>query len=214
MTTLAELTATISSYLDNDEPSFVANLDGFVRSAEDRLSFGVHMPAGRYSISGVLTAGSPNLALPSVAQSVLYINIIDGAAVSTPRPVQSDFIVSAFSGAPNGMPKYYAVRDAATLLLGPAPAGNYPYTLHYTGRPPSLVDNPTGTWMSTNLTNALKWAAIIEAYTYMKGDASTMALYETRLAEAQAQARLLVESKLRTDSARNGEPVLVPPREL
>lgn len=214
MTTLAELTASVTSYLNSNEPTFLAELNTFVRAAEDRISFGLQLPAGRYSVSGLLTIDVNTVPIPPEAQSVLYITLVNGAELVTPRPVQPDFIHAAYSPAARGVPKRYAIEDADTILLGPAPDAAYAYTLHYAGRPVSLVDSPSGTWLSRNLINALRWATIVEGYTFLKGDRDQMDVYLARLEEAMAQAQLLVNSKLRTDAARNGEPVLTPAREL
>ena len=61
-----------------------------------------------------------------------------------------------------------------------SPDQNYTTELHYLYKPNSLVTDTTGTWISEHAKNALLYGSLVEAYTFMKGDADMMNLYEKR----------------------------------
>jgi hypothetical protein len=88
-----------------------------------------------------------------------------------------------------GRPLYYADFDkelstgpsnGSTLIVSPVPDANYNVELHYLYDPSSLTSQTSGTWISQNARNALLYGCLVEAYTFMKGDADMMNLYEKR----------------------------------
>ena len=87
-----------------------------------------------------------------------------------------------------GRPLYYGDFDKdlntgleeSTLIIAPVPDQNYTTELHYLYKPTSLVTDTTGTWISVHAKNALLYGSLVEAYTFMKGDADMMNLYEKR----------------------------------
>jgi hypothetical protein len=64
--------------------------------------------------------------------------------------------------------------------VSPVPDANYNVELHYLYDPSSLTSQTSGTWISQNARNALLYGCLVEAYTFMKGDADIMNLYEKR----------------------------------
>ena len=54
---------------------------------------------------------------------------------------------------------------------------------------------------------ALLYGSLIEAYTYMKGEADVLQNYEKRFAEAIASLKMFGESKEVTDQYRTGQVV-------
>jgi hypothetical protein len=206
MTTRAQLIEETQSYLNNREPRFVASMDVFIANAEKRITFALKIPSSRKSMAGLLTIGQPLFTLPADFRSAISFAVVAAGAYNYLKPVQPDFMQAVY---PNpsllGLPKRYAVQDATTIRLGPSPDQAYGYDLEYEGDPPSLVTNPDGTWLSQRCTNALRWAMIVEGYTYMKGEADIMAVYDKRFAEAMAQAQLLVDGRLKNDEFRNGD---------
>jgi hypothetical protein len=59
-------------------------------------------------------------------------------------------------------------------------------------------------WLSTNAEVALLYGCLIEAYTYMKGDADVMQEYEKRFMEAIVSLKNFGEAKEVTDAYRTG----------
>jgi hypothetical protein len=57
--------------------------------------------------------------------------------------------------------------------------------LHYFYRPDSITTTTSGTtWLGTNAELALLYGALVEAYTFMKGEADMLQLYDVRFKES------------------------------
>ena len=60
--------------------------------------------------------------------------------------------------------------------------------------------------LSENATNALLYACLVEAYTYMKGEPDLLQLYNGRFGEALGRIKDLAEARENTDAYRKGLP--------
>jgi len=70
----------------------------------------------------------------------------------------------------------------------------------------SSVGNSTGvTWLGDNYDAVLLYACLVEAYTYMKGEADLVTLYNTKYTEALAEAKRLGDALERQDAYRSGQ---------
>jgi hypothetical protein len=70
----------------------------------------------------------------------------------------------------------------------------------------TTVENATGTsWIGDNYDPVLLYGTLVEAYTYMKGEADMMALYNAKYQEAVAQAKRLGDGMERGDAYRDGQ---------
>jgi hypothetical protein len=68
------------------------------------------------------------------------------------------------------------------------------------------VVNATGTsWLGDNFDSVLLYGTLVEAYTYMKGEADMMTLYNTKYNEALALAKRLGDGMERQDAYRSGQ---------
>jgi hypothetical protein len=57
--------------------------------------------------------------------------------------------------------------------------------LHYFYRPTSITTSSDGTsWLGTNAELALLYGALVEAYTFLKGEQDLLGLYEGRFQES------------------------------
>jgi len=190
----------------------------------------------------------------------------------------TDFVQSFTPNpATTGTPRYYALFDVDTFILGPTPNANLEVELHYYYRPTSLTlstvtftvtstssftvgetitggtsgstttissipssttmavivpqnaftaletitggtsgastslvsftSDATTTWLSKNATVALLYGSLIEAYTYMKGEADVLQNYEKRFAESISSLKMFGESREVTDQYRTGQVV-------
>ena len=72
--------------------------------------------------------------------------------------------------------------------------------------PVSAVSNSSGTsWLGDNFDSVLLYASLVEAYTYMKGEADMMQLYNQKFMEALALAKRLGDGMERQDAYRSGQ---------
>ena len=70
----------------------------------------------------------------------------------------------------------------------------------------STVNNVSGTsWLGDNFDTVLLYGSLVEAYTYMKGEADMMALYNQKFMEALALAKRLGDGMERQDAYRSGQ---------
>jgi hypothetical protein len=76
--------------------------------------------------------------------------------------------------------------------------------LHYFYYPQSIVTAGTS-WLGDNFDSVLLYGALLEAYTYMKGEADVTATYQKRYDEALALLKQLGDGKNRRDAYRNGQ---------
>ena len=109
--------------------------------------------------------------------------------------------------ATTGSPKYYASFDVDNFIVGPTPDSNYTVELHYFYRPASITTDDSGTtWLSENASDALLYACLVEAYTFMKGEADMLALYTQRYGEAVSRLKVYGEGQENNDAYRDGLP--------
>ena len=70
----------------------------------------------------------------------------------------------------------------------------------------STVTNSNGqSWLGDNFDTVLLYASLVEAYTYMKGEADMMQLYNQKFMEALALAKRLGDGMERQDAYRSGQ---------
>lgn len=208
----AELTQAIQDYTENYESTFVDNIPTFVQQAEFRINRAVLIPEFRKNVTGTMTSGNRYLARPSDFLSVFSIAVISAAGEYTYLlDKDMNFMREAYPDPTvTGKPKYYAqfagdsvVSTNGSFLVGPTPNADYQVELQYYYDPPSIVDTSTS-WLGDNAPTALLYGSLIEAYTFMKGDADLMTVYKTRYDDALAQIGI-VDVRGKRDSYRDGD---------
>lgn len=202
----------VQQYCESTETSFVAEIPEFVQSAEERIYNTVQIPAIRKNVVGNTTANNKYLALPTDWLSTFSLAVVDPVGnyyYLLDKDV--NFIRESYPN-PNatGMPQHSAIFDANTLILGPTPNANYTTELHYYYYPTSIVTSTYNgvagtTWLSQNFETVLLYGVIREAYTYLKGEADLMAMYEQKYQEALALLKVLGDGKDRRDAYRSGQ---------
>lgn len=208
----SELVQAIKDYTENTETAFVSQIPLFVRQAEERIHRSVMIPELRKNATASTVAGNQYLARPSDFLSVFSLAVIDGDGdYNYLIDKDVNFIREAYpSSATQGMPLYYAQFDGVqssestqgNFLLGPTPNAAYTVELHYYYDPQSIVTASTS-WLGDNAESALLYGSLIEAYTFMKGEADLIAQYEARYKEALAQLNV-VGIRGRRDEYRDG----------
>jgi len=192
----AELVQAIKDYTENEETSFVAQIPTFVRQAEERIYRTVMIPELRKGATTNIAAGAQYVARPADFLSVFSFAVIaaDGT-YSYLYDKDPSFIREAYPLPGNrGTPQFYAQFDGDTggvlssgnFILGPTPDQDFSVELQYYYDPPSIV-SAGSSWLGDNAETALLYGALIEAYTYMKGEVDILQGYESRYKEALAQ---------------------------
>lgn len=203
----ATLTTLIQQYCESTETSFVANIPTFVQLAEERVYNSVQIPAIRRNQIGTLTIGNKYLTLPSDWLATFSLAVIDPVTNAQEFLLDKDvnFIRQSYPDPDDqAKPKYYAIFDDNTFILGPTPDLAYQVEMHYYYVPESIVTAGT-TWLSDNYETVLLYGSLREAYTYLKGEADMMQYYEQKYQEAMQQLARLGDGLNRRDAYRSGQ---------
>lgn len=210
--TYAQLVDTIYGYLSTDSNGIpTADINTIIRQAEQRIYYDVQIPVLKKNVTGSLTNGNRYLTTPDDYLATYSIAVNNNGVYEYLLPKEVAFIREAYPAVnATGVPRYYAIFDNDTIILGPTPNSNYPVELHYFYEPASIVDQPTGTWISENAENALLYGCLFEAYTYLKGEPDLISLYAGRYKEAVEALRIIGEGRNRSDTYRNSEPRITP----
>ena len=202
--TYAELTAAIKDYTNNTETAFVAAIPTFVKQAEQRIYRSVNLPVNRKNVAGTMTDGNQYLTMPTDFLLPLSLSITSSSNQIFLLNKDSNFVRSTYPNvSTKGTPKYYATFANDTFIIGPTPDANYVTELHYYYQPASIVDT-SPSWLGTNADTVLLYGSLVEAYTYMKGDADMMQLYQQRYQEALDLLKLQAEGRMTGDEYRDG----------
>jgi hypothetical protein len=209
----AQLSAAIQAYTENPSADFVAQIPTFVQQAEQRIYNSVQFPSLRKNVTGSTTGNNKYLACPSDFLAVYSMAVVDGTgAYEYLLNKDVNFIRQAYpTPTSTGLPKYYALfgpqyndPNELTFILGPTPDATYVVELHYFFYPPSIVTASTS-WLGDNFDSVLLYGSLVEAYTYMKGEADMMQLYNQKYIEALTLAKRLGDGMERQDAYRSGQ---------
>jgi len=215
----ATLISTIENYIENVESTFVADLPIIVKQAEQRIYNTVQFPSLRSNVTGATVASNKYLSTPSnflALYSLAVINTDGSYAYLLNKDV--NFIREAYpTPTDTGVPAYYALFGPTTtsatpavpttelsLILGPTPDAIYTVEMHYYYYPESIVTAGT-TWLGDNFDTVLLYGCLVEAYTYVKGEADMMEVYNGRYKEALMLAKRLGDGMERQDAYRSGQ---------
>jgi hypothetical protein len=203
-----QLVAEIQSYTENQFQT--ADINTFITQAEQRIYNTVQLPALRKNVTGTTTSGNKYLAIPAGWLSTFSLAVIN-ADNEYLYLLNKDvnFIRQSFPDTDSdfyGVPQYYAVFDNSAFILGPTPDASYNVELHYFYYPESITTVVGGqTWLGDNFSSTLLYGSLLEAYTYMKGEADVITNYKARYDEAMFLLKQLGDGKDRQDAYRSGQ---------
>jgi len=219
----AALSAAIQDYTQNYETEFVANIPVFVKQAEQRIYNTVQFPSLRKNVTGSTSTNNKYLSCPGDFLAVYSMAVIDGTgAYEYLLNKDVNFIRQAYpQPTDTAIPKYYAlfgptvsgvtISDELSFILGPTPDAVYGVELHYYYYPESITVAADGqTWLGDNFDTVLLYGSLVEAYTFMKGEADMMALYDGKYKEALMLAKRLGDGLERSDAYRSGQARVAP----
>lgn len=199
---------------DTVENEFTADqLALFADLTEQKLYQAVQIPALRKNVTGNLTATNKYLTLPTDFLYVYSLAVVDALTGAYQFLIDKDvnYIREAYP-VPTTLstPKYYAVFDKDSLILGPTPDASYEVELHYGYYPESIV-TAGNTWLSDNYDSALFNGMLVEAARFLKLEQDTVAMYEKMFTASLTQLKIFGEGKLRSDTYRSGQPRVTVP---
>ena len=201
----------------------MANIPVFIQQAEQRIYNTVQFPSLRKNVTGSTSTNNKYLSCPGDFLAVYSMAVIDGTG-SYEYLLNKDvnFIRQAYpQPTDTAIPKYYAlfgptvsgvtISDELSFILGPTPDAVYSVELHYYYYPESITVAADGqTWLGDNFDSVLLYGSLVEAYTFMKGEADMMALYDGKYKEALMLAKRLGDGLERSDAYRSGQARVAP----
>ena len=227
--TYTELITAIQTYTENTFPattladstvvSSTTQLNRFITQAEQRIYNSVQFPSLRKNVTGSVTTSNNYLSCPDDFLSTYSLAVID-ATGNYEYLLNKDvnFIRQAYPNPTTdvGIPKYYAlfgptvntstITNELSFIVGPTPDASYSVELHYYYYPVSITVAASGqTWLGDNFDTVLLYGSLVEAYTYMKGEADIMGFYDAKYKEALTLAKRLGDGLERSDAYRSGQ---------
>lgn len=208
----ATLSSTIQAYVENDFPASVGSgsltsaqqIATFVTQAEQRIYNTVQLLVLRKIATLTTVNGTSTVAAPADWLATYSMAALDPSTGQYSFMTNKDveYIREAFPApATTGVPRYYALQDEDTFLLGPTPGAAYTLSINYFYYPDSIT-TANNTWLGDNFDSVLLYGSLLEAYTFMKGEADVIAGYQKRYDEAMVQLKQLAEGKNRQDTYR------------
>ena len=224
------LFTTIKGYLENDFPdtvfsgatgsaatyTSVEQINTFITQAEKRIYNTVLFPALRKNVTGTTTQDVKYLNCPTDFLAVFSLAVVDASgAYNYLLNKDVSYIREAYPvPTATGQPAHYALFGPSsgneielTFILGPTPDDDYAVELQYFYYPESITTVADGlTWLSENFDPVLLYGSLVEAYTFMKGEADLLATYEKKYQEALMMAKRLGNGMETQDQYRSGAP--------
>jgi len=135
------------------------------------------------------------------------------------------FLWEAYPGTTSdttGTPQFYATKasisnsgeSSTSIFLAPAPDAIYNMEIEYQGKTVAdsiTSDNTPGTasttttWLSVSFPDVLLYGALVQGYTYMKGEADVMAGYQKQFDESLLLLKNFAESRQENDDYKSNE---------
>ena len=202
------------TYLANGSSvNYTTQINTFIQQAEERIYNTVQIPSLRRNVTGNCSPTTAYLGCPNDYLSTYSMAVIqpDGTYEYLLNK-DVNYIRQAYpSPTAKGLPRYYALfgsrlndPNELSFLLGPSPDAIYSIELHYFYYPESIVTAGTS-WLGDNYSPVLLYASLVEAYTYMKGEADMLAVYNSKFQEALMQLNRLGTGLERGDTYRDGQ---------
>ena len=169
-------------------------LENIVLNAEYRIFRDLPLDAYRKTATDNFVANQEHANLPAGALVVRGVQVADGTSTLT-NPIWLEkrdvTFLDEFNGArATGRPKYYAMQGGETgntnttsgaLLLSPIPDTTYVFKVHYNRIPDKLEASSNETnFISLNFPNGLLYCCLAETYSFLKGPADMLQLYEQK----------------------------------
>ena len=194
--TYSTLTTAIQNYTEVGTGVLSSTItDQFIDNSELRIQRDIPIDADRKEMIGNLTASKDNVYAPA---GTLFVRGIQVYTSTTAATGANSFLekkdisfLREYDAAETttGTPKYYAMSGGAEgtgatssgrVTIVPTPSSAFMYKIHYNARPTGLSSANTTTYLSLNFGNGLLYACLVEAFSYLKGPADMLQLYEQK----------------------------------
>jgi hypothetical protein len=212
--TLSNLQTDIRNYTEvNDTVLTDAIVNTFIVNAENKIYREADSDDNRFYATSTLVTGNRYVTIPSDLRVIRYIQLKN----TNVNPNTQTFLekkdpsyMATYYDTPStseGIPKYYANWDANFWVVAPTPDAQYEITMAYIKQPTSLTDSSvstTGTYLSNKYQDLLLYAALINAYGYLKGPTDMIQYYSGAYKEALQTYAIEQQGRRRRDEYQDG----------
>ena len=209
--TLTNLQDDIKDYTEVDSTVFSTGvLNTIIKNAENRVYRESDSDDNRFYATSNLVTGNRYVTIPSDLRIIRYIQLKDSNNKQVFLEKRDTSFMSEFYNTPatqSGLPRYYANWDANFWVVAPTPDSTYEITLAYVKQPTSLTDSSvssTGTFISNKYQDLLLYAALVEAYGYLKGPTDMLQYYEGSYQRALQSYSIEQQGRRRRDEWQDG----------
>ena len=212
--TLTNLQDDIRNYTEVDSSVLsTAILSTIIKNAENRIYREVDSDDNRFYATSNLAVGNRYVTIPSDLRIIRYVQLKNTNVTPNTQTFLEKRDTSFMSeyydtpGTASGLPKYYANWDANFWVVAPTPDATYEITLAYVKQPVSLTDTSvsgSGTYISNKYQDLLLYAALVEAYGYLKGPADMLQYYEQSFQRALQSYAVEQQGRRRRDEYNDG----------
>tara|TARA_R110000803_G_scaffold72773_1_gene136500 strand:- start:713 stop:1357 length:645 start_codon:yes stop_codon:yes gene_type:complete len=208
--TYAELVQKISDYTEVDSNVLTSTIvNGFIEDAEWRIYRDVDSDSNRKYAVANLVANDRFISTPADALVIRSLQIVNGGAGSTRNFLEfrdTSFMSEFNSTGVTGEPKYYGSWDDDKMVLAPTPNSTYQVQFNYILKIPGLSSTNTTTYLSKYFPNGLLYACLAEAFSFLKGPADLLQLYEGKYKQAVEGFAVEQMGRRRRDEYQSGVP--------
>mgnify|MGYP003137331316 FL=1 len=209
--TLTNLQDDIRDYTEVDSTVFSTGvLNTMIKNAENRIYRDSDSDDNRFYATSNLVTGNRYVTIPPDLRIIRYIQLKDSNNKQVFLEKRDTSFMSEYYNTPAtsfGLPKYYANWDANFWVVAPTPNATFEITLAYIKQPTSLTDSSvssTGTFVSNKYQDLLLYAALVEAYGYLKGPADMLQYYEGSYRRALQSYSIEQQGRRRRDEWQDG----------
>jgi hypothetical protein len=198
-----ELRLAVQQYMENDEDTFLDNIDLFIRMAETAIFQQMEFPSVRKQAEGLVTVvNTSTITLPDDALALYSFAVVAAGQFKYLDQKDDGFGRTMYPDPTfTGVPRYYEFRGQKQLDLYPTPAAAYPTDLWYYHNPDSIVETDTS-FLGDSCEEALLSATLLRAAVYLKLDEDTLALLEKRVADSMNSLQAIGIGRMKFDFVR------------
>jgi len=212
--TLSNLQTDIRNYTEVDSTVLTdAIVNTFIVNAENKIYREADSDDNRFYATSTLITGNRYVTIPSDLRIIRYIQLKNtnvSPNTQTFLEKKDPSYMATYYDTPStaeGIPKYYANWDANFWVVAPTPDAQYEITMAYVKQPVSLTDSSvstTGTYLSNKYQDLLLYAALINAYGYLKGPVDMIQYYTGAYKEALQTYAIEQQGRRRRDEYQDG----------
>lgn len=166
--TYASLQSAITSWVEDTDLDFTANLDTIIGLGELKLLRDLDLELFEQQATTPTSNGVATLTKPANYLTHRTLHYTDSnSTLQYLQPRTFEYVID-YGG--TGDPRYFAELNETQWQLAPVPTSTLTVNVRYTTRPVGLSASMTTTWLSTNAADALLYSCLICAEEFLKSD--------------------------------------------